>query len=241
LEVQADLVQSLGSMPYQRITFAVLLALASAVSAQAAGGGARERCLGDNDVDVDMRISACSTVIEAGTLPEIDQGVAFANRGTAFLNKQNYVLAIDDYDHAEKFRPEDVNVLQGRCLARAVLKRDLDHALADCNRALELQPGDARILGYRALVYLRLELNETAITDYAAALEIEPKSAEYLYGRGQAKLRNGDVEGGNEDFAAARAINPKIAEDFAKLERDDSAWSWAALLEYWRSVMKAIY
>ena len=241
LEVPAELVQSFGGMLYRRVTFGLLLSLLGAVAAPAAGGGARERCLGDNDVDVDMRISACNTVIEADTLPELDQGVAFANRGTAYLNKQNYVLAIDDYDRAEKFRPDDANLLQGRCLARAVLKRDLELALADCNRALELQPNDARILGYRGLVYLRLSLDETAIADYTAALEIEPKNAEYLYGRGQAKLRNGDVEGSKEDFAAARAINPKIAEDFAKLERDESAWSWAALLDYWRAVMRAIY
>jgi tetratricopeptide (TPR) repeat protein len=222
-----------------RIILGLSVSLLGAVAAHAAG--ARERCLGDNDVDVDMRISACNTVIEAGQLPDDDQGVAFANRGTAYLNKQNYVLAIDDYDRAEKFRPDDANVLQGRCLARAVLKRDLEQALADCNRALEQQPNDARILGNRGLVYLRLNLNETAIADYSAALAIEPKSAEYLYGRGQAKLRGGDIEGSSEDFAAAHAINPKIAEDFAKLERDDSAWSWAALLDYWRAVMKAIY
>jgi tetratricopeptide (TPR) repeat protein len=106
---------------------------------------------------------------------------------------------------------------------------------------LEIQPNAAHILGYRGLVYLRLELPETAISDYSAALETEPKNAEYLYGRGEARIRNGDVEGGKDDIAAARAINPKVGEEFAKLERDESSWSWAAMLEYWRAVMKAIY
>lgn len=220
--------------------FGLLLSLLGANAAQAAAG-ARERCLGDTPVDVDMRIAACTTLIDASSLPEEDQGVALANRGTAYLNKQYYVLAIDDYDRSEKYRPDDSNVLQGRCLARAVLKRDLDDALADCNRALELQPSDPQVLGYRGLVYLRLELYESAVTDYSAALDIEPKNALHLYGRGEAKLRSGDLQGSAADFEAARAINPRIAEDFAMLERDDSAWSWAALLEYWRSVMKAIY
>ena len=122
-----------------------------------------------------------------------------------------------------------------------MVNRDLEDGLTDCNRALELSPGDTRILGYRGLVQLRLERNKEAAADYTAALEGEPKNAEYLYGRGQAKLRDGDVEGAEDDFAAARAINPKIAEDFAKLEHDESMWSWAALLDYWRSIMRMIY
>ena len=227
-------------MVLRRLLFGLLLSLLGVNAAQAAAG-ARERCLGDTPVDVDMRIAACTALIDASSLPEEDQGIALANRGTAYLNKQYYVLAIDDYDRSEKYRADDANILQGRCLARAVLKRDLDDALADCNRALELQPSDPQVLGYRGFVYLRLELNESAVTDYTAALEIEPKNALHLYGRGEAKLRGGDLQGSAADFEAARAINPRIAEDFAMLERDDSAWSWAALLEYWRSAMKAIY
>lgn len=223
-----------------RFIAGVVLPLMGAGFAHAAGG-ARERCIGDTPVDIDMRISACTTVIEASSIEDEDLGVALANRGTAYLNKQYYIPAIDDYDRAAQLRPDDVNVLQGRCLARAVVNRDLEDGLTDCNRALELSPGDTRILGYRGLVQLRLERNKEAAADYTAALEGEPKNAEYLYGRGQAKLRDGDVEGAEDDFAAARAINPKIAEDFAKLEHDESMWSWAALLDYWRSIMRMIY
>ena len=221
----------------------IILCLVAALAgtAAAAAAGARERCLGDHEIDAGMRIAACDTILESSSLPEPDQGVAYANRGSAHLNKEEYVLAVNDYDQAIKLRPGDANVLQGRCLARAVLKRDLDLALADCNEALQLQPNDARVLGYRALVYLRLGLNETAIVDYSAALEVKAQSAEYLYGRGQAKLRSGDAEGGAADIAAAKAITPKIAENFARLERDDGTWTWAAFIEYWRSVMRAIY
>jgi tetratricopeptide (TPR) repeat protein len=236
-----ELVQSFN-MVGRRVLLGAMLALLCTGSVQAAlPNGARERCIGDAPVDVDMRISACTTVIDAGALPDEDKGVAFANRGTAYLNKQFYVLAIDDYDQADRLRPDDANVLQGRCLARAVVNRDLDDALADCNRALELDSDDAQILGYRGFVYLRLGLNESAISDYTAALEAHPKSALHLYGRGEAKLRMGDAEGAEADIAAAKAIDPKIADSFAKLERDESMWTWVSLLEYWRSLMKMIY
>jgi len=228
-------------MLYRWIIVCLVASLCGAAPAAATGAGARERCLGEHDIDVDMRISACDAIIETGALPDLDQGLALANRAAAYLSEDEYVLAIDDYDRAVKLRPNDPNVLQGRCLARAVVKRDLELALADCNEALQLQPNDARVLGYRALVYLRLGLNETAISDYSSALELHPKEAEYLYGRGQAKLRSGDVESGKADTAAARAINPKIAEEFRQLERDESAWGWTALLEYWRAVMRFMY
>ena len=229
-------------MLYRAIFAALIAASFGGATAWAAGGaGARERCLGDHDIEAGMRISACDAIINSDSLAEDDLGVALANRGTAYLDKENFVLALDDYDQAIKLRPNDANVLQGRCWARAVLKKDLELALADCNEALQAQPNDARVLGYRALVYLRLGLNETAIFDYSSALEREPGNAEYLFGRGQAKVRNGDIEGGKVDIAAAKAINAKIAEDFGRHERDDGGWSWAALLEYWRAVMKAIY
>lgn len=226
---------------FRRVAISVVILAGSAGLALAAGAGARERCIGESAVDIDMRISACTTVIEASSIDSEDLGIALANRGTAYLNKQYYVPAIGDYDRAEQLRPDDVNIFQGRCLARAVINVDLDGALADCNKALELLPSDARILGYRGLVNLRLEQNKEAAADYSAALEGDPKNAEYLFGRGQAKLREGDEEGGEADVAAAHAINPKIAEDFAKLERDESMWSWVALLDYWRSIMRMIY
>lgn len=226
-------------MVWRRLMFALAAALFNALPAAAAG--ARERCLAESEIDVDMRISACNALLEISDIAEDEQGAAFANRAAAYLAKQNYGLALDDYDSAMATRPNDADVLRGRCRARAVLKRDLELALADCNRALEIQPNEARVLGSRALVYLRLALDETAIADYSAALEVQPKNSEYLFGRGQAKLRSGDAEGAKADIAAARAIDAKIAEKFANLEHDESAWSWAALLDYWRAVMKALY
>src|SRR6185503_8708654 len=101
----------------------------------AAAAGARERCLAETAIDMDMRISACNNFLEAADVPDDDKGTAFANRGTAYLLKQNYGLALDDYEHAADLRPDDAAVLRGRCRSRAVLKRDLDAALADCNRA----------------------------------------------------------------------------------------------------------
>ena len=110
-------------------------------------------------------------------------------------------------------RPQALN---GRCWARALVNRDLDKALGDCNGALRANPKNASFLDSRGLVFLRLGQFDRAIADYDASLAIQPKMVWSLYGRGLAKLKSGGAAGGKADVAAAIAINPKIAERAAK-------------------------
>lgn len=109
--------------------------------------------------------------------------------------------------------PRTVGALNGRCWSRALLGRDLNRALEDCDRALAAAPGSADIIDSRGLVRLRLGDNDLAIADYNAALAIDPKIAWSLYGRGLAEKRKGLAAQGAADMAAAVAINPKLPDD----------------------------
>jgi tetratricopeptide (TPR) repeat protein/predicted aspartyl protease len=100
--------------------------------------------------------------------------------------------------------------LNGRCWGRALLGRDLDDALADCNRALAISPGSASYLDSRGMVQLRLGAYDKAIADYDAVIRVRPKSAWSLYGRGLAKLGKGLKAEGQADLAAATAIQPGL-------------------------------
>jgi predicted aspartyl protease/Tfp pilus assembly protein PilF len=111
--------------------------------------------------------------------------------------------------------PSAIAALNGRCWARAVLKVDLDKALADCNAALRRGAKVAEIIDSRALVRLNRGEIDLAITDYDAALRIDPNKSVSLYGRGVAKRRKGLTEAGQADIEAARRINPNI-DDVAK-------------------------
>jgi len=106
-------------------------------------------------------------------------------------------------------------VWNGRCWARAVLDA-LQPALADCNKALLIQPNDATALDSRGLIYLKMGQFDSAIADYNSALRIEPKMASALYGRGLARLKKGDSAGGNADVTAAKNLEKAIADDFAQ-------------------------
>ncbi len=91
----------------------------------------------------------------------------------------------------------------------------LQDALADCNEALRLQPGDGNAHGSRGLVYLKLRKWGLAIADYDAALRVNPKNADALYGRGVAKQLRGDKAGADTDIVAAKRIAPGVATDYA--------------------------
>ena len=101
--------------------------------------------------------------------------------------------------------------LNDRCWNRALLGKDLDLALKDCDRAVRLRPGVGSVLDSRGLVRLRLGQNEKAISDYDAALKLDPRIAWSLYGRGLAKQRLGQKAEGQADLDAALAISPGIA------------------------------
>ena len=141
--------------------------------------------------------------------------IAFYNRGSLYDGKDDHTRAIADYDAAIKSDPNYVDAYNGRCLARAEAGFDLPAALADCNQALKLRPGDAYILDSRGLVYLRLGRYDDAIGDYNTALKTDPKIASSLYGRGVAKQKKGDSAGGTVDMAAANLVDPGIAGEFA--------------------------
>ncbi|MGI4730897.1 MAG: tetratricopeptide repeat protein, partial [Janthinobacterium lividum] len=122
--------------------------------------------------------------------------------------------AITNYDAWLKIHGEDADratAFNGRCWARALLNRDLDRALSDCDTALKLRPGYAPYLDSRALVQLRLGKVDVALADYDAAVKADPRNAWSLYTRAIAEKRAGKQDAAEADRRAALAINPAVA------------------------------
>jgi tetratricopeptide (TPR) repeat protein len=103
------------------------------------------------------------------------------------------------------------NALFGRCRSRALVGRELDKALADCNRGLRLAPNMAGLLETRGIVQLKTGAYDAAIHDFDAALAASPRQPLALYGRGEAKLKKGLGAEGDADLKAAAALQPNIA------------------------------
>ena len=104
-----------------------------------------------------------------------------------------------------------------RCWNRALLGRQLDLALEDCNAGLRLNSKSPQLLDSRGLVYLRSGKLDKAIADYNAALKSNPKIAWSLYGRGVAEMRKGMTTQGETDMAAAAALAPQLSETAKRL------------------------
>ena len=105
-------------------------------------------------------------------------------------------------------------VFNSRCWARAVAGLEPRLALADCNQALTLAPGNPSYLDSRGLVDLRLGDFDGAIKDYSTALAAMPSLAASLYGRSIARRRKGDVAGADADASAATAMDNSVAAQF---------------------------
>lgn len=139
---------------------------------------------------------------------------AFMNRGELYLSRREYARAVVDYSDVIRFTPESSTGYNARCWARAMWNASLEIARADCDRALELSPGDARALDSRGMVNLRQERWQDAWNDYDAAVRAE-NHPHYLYGRGIAALRLGRTQEGQADLAAAAALDAMIAQTYA--------------------------
>ena len=134
----------------------------------------------------------------------------------AYIGLHLFKEALPQIDQWITENPHDERLAQGlnsRCWARGQLGVDLDKALADCNAALKLNPGDPTLLDSRGLVEMRLGTFDKSIADYDNALKLRPGEPWSLYGRGLAELGKGLTAPGHTDIDAAIAANPHLPDE----------------------------
>lgn len=85
---------------------------------------------------------------------------------------------------------------------------DHDRAIADCNKAVQLNPDVAGIYYNRAIAYDDKGDHAHAIADYTAAISLDAKFALAYYRRGLAEQIVGDWIGAEVDIAVAKQLDP---------------------------------
>jgi predicted aspartyl protease/tetratricopeptide (TPR) repeat protein len=141
--------------------------------------------------------------------------------GEMYLDAELFAPAVGQFDlwlaaHSGQYKGEGLRL---RCRAGALLGRDLNRALSDCDEALKLRllpTTAATTLETRALVRLRRGDLDRSLSDYDHSLKLLPQSPWSLYGRGLVKIKKGKTAEGEQDLAAARALQPQIEELFRK-------------------------
>jgi tetratricopeptide (TPR) repeat protein len=103
--------------------------------------------------------------------------------------------------------PNDVDTLLNR--GNAYFRQgDMERAVADFTRALELRP-DAATYRRRGLARVRLQALDAAIADYDEALKLSPHDVEALVNRGLAHAQKNDHAKAISDFTEALRTTPR--------------------------------
>jgi len=138
------------------------------------------------------------------------------SRIKVFYKMGAFERMLPDLDEIIRVDPRNYEALNDRCFTRAILNRDLDRALADCNAALDILGNYAPVLNSRGFVYFRRGEYDKAIADYNAALSRDGKDASSFFMRGICKRRLGDEAGAHADIEGAKALDPGIAARYAR-------------------------
>jgi tetratricopeptide (TPR) repeat protein len=101
-------------------------------------------------------------------------------------------------------------------MIRAAAAIELDKALADCNRALQINPESGADLDARGFVHFKRGEFAPAINDTAEAIRRDPRRASAFYVRGLSELRTNQTAAGQADIRAAQGLDPKVADYYAK-------------------------
>ena len=144
----------------------------------------------------------------------------FHDRGMAYDELGETDRALADLKMAVKLRPDENNTIRSLTYARARFNRELNEALTDATRLIELDAKQAKKFGasyhVRSFVHFRLGQWRQSIADADTAISLHGNFAGSFFIRGKAKIAAGDRQGGNRDIAAALNMDADIADTFAK-------------------------
>src|SRR3984893_6792564 len=159
-------------------------------------------CSREDRVESDLRINACTAVIQSGRLTGANQALALHHRANAYYSGKDYERAIADYNEAIRLDPTDANSFIDRAIAYRA-KGDLDRAIADYNEAIRLAPKTALAYANRAIAFPVKGDLDRAIMDYGEAIRLDPKKGRVFANRGAAYVARRDFDLAIADYTEA--------------------------------------
>ena len=141
----------------------------------------------------------------------------FYLRGVRYAIAQNYKAALQEYDHALALNSELEAAYLRRAEARYALGDD-PGVLADCQRAIALDPHDSQTHYYLGLARFRLGYVQSAIAAFTNAIAQDPEDAQSFARRGLAYEDLNDSLEAAQDLRRAAQLY-KQQGDIAKCDR----------------------
>ena len=157
---------------------------------------------------ITMEIETRSKAIELNP----NNAYMYRLRASAYLNRNDYIKAIKDYDMAIRLEPnnEENYIFRGASYSSIGIH---EQAIKNFDKAIELNPLKDDYYSARGYSYAMLELHQQAIKDFDKAVDLSPLKGDHYYWRGYsyAKLKN-NTQAIN-DFKAAARLGNKDAQD----------------------------
>lgn len=197
--------------------FATILALSAAPQASAQqghGAGDRtERSIAGVCAYAPMppkqRLEACGVVLSQEGLPAHDRALAHLGRADAYRQTGKYVEGLKEAEAAVAQDPDFGPALLTRAAMHLILE-DLDDAIRDASRAIEVNRRSPAGYLLRAEVYLRRGEPAFALGDLDEALQFAPGSARIHLVRAYANIGLGRDEEALGDARAALKLAPEM-------------------------------
>jgi tetratricopeptide (TPR) repeat protein len=163
----------------------------------------------DRALTPDLRINACTTLIQSGQEPGKSLAPFHADRCWAYNEKDDYDRAMQDCNEAIRIDPANVNAFIA-CGAAYGRNGDADRAIAAFNEATRLDP---KLVAFsnRGIAYKAKGDLDRAIAEFDKAIRLAPKQAENYFGRGVANLYGGSLAKALADLDQASKLDPKDA------------------------------
>jgi tetratricopeptide (TPR) repeat protein len=157
--------------------------------------------------DYDLAIADLTTAIE------LRPSQAYFFRALAYMAKHEWRHALNDLNETVMNMPSEAHVFCARSVVRASLE-DIDGAIDDMSKAIELEPRNADHYAARAKLFRERREAGCAIADYTNAIKLAQKSdASTLHNwhrwRGALRFFEGDLDGAIEDGSAAIRYSPQ--------------------------------
>jgi tetratricopeptide (TPR) repeat protein len=150
------------------------------ISASTARADTNSDCLQSDTVD--LKLTACTSLIDGRELTRHNLAVAYYNRGIAYMTKNEYDRAIADYGEAIALDPKFAPAYSNRGFAYAS-KHEFERILADLNTAgdpdRKAVPADRN----RGKAYWDTDDFGRVVADFTRAIDLDPKAATAFSGR----------------------------------------------------------
>src|ERR1043166_37853 len=170
----------------------------------------------------DQRIAACTNLLRAGRLRGEPEGVAYALRGLAYLDRNDVAHAIGDLNQAITLAPEFAPAYQNRGNAWYA-RGNYGAAMSDYDMTIKLDPNTASPYVNRATLRRDLGNANGALDDFAKALSINPRHPGAYSGRGELYLRQKNYNRAAADFDSALRLAPNLHNHMLRAQAREEA------------------